>query len=144
MGLPQTAHDAGENTEAEYFTMRAAAARTKGDAVYMTMDAQGYLDLTIASNAAVHRIAVAAQNIASGDRGLYCVRGPCTLTVPSATYTEGNGLQVTTGAIAAGSGFPAAGVAGQAQVVFGVVSTAASGTITSITATLHGDPFTSA
>ena len=144
MSITQVVHGPGEETEMTYMTLLATANRTAGDAVYVDMTDAGFVDLTIASNAAVHRIAVAVNNVTSGHRGLYCVKGPCTLTVPSGTYTAGNGLQVTTGALAAGSTYPAAGLAGEAQVVFGVINVAPTGTITSVTATLHGDRFTSA
>lgn len=125
-----------------YFRMKASAARAAGDAVYIDYDQTGPVDLTIASNAAVHFVAVATNAIASGSYGLYQVCGECTLTVPSATYAANDALGVTTGAIAVIAAFPAAGLAGQAQTNFCVVKVGGT-SVTSVTVDLHGTAFTS-
>ena len=124
-------------------TVKAASARSAGDGVYLDMDTDGYVDLTIASNAAVHIFAV-APDVAVGKGGNYTTEGEVTLTVPSGTYTAGNGLKVTTGVIVDSAGaFAAAGLAGDAQLEFGVIKVGGV-SVTEITVVLHGLPFTSA
>lgn len=129
--------------EASFITMKAASARSPGDGVYISMGSDGNVDLTIANNAAVHYFAIADMTIASGAFGLYCVKGGHVLTVPSATYTAGHGLLVTTGAIVDSTAvYPAAGVAGEAKTNFGVICVGGT-SVTSITVGLHGTSFTS-
>jgi len=134
-------HSDGDNPQV-VLKMKAASARSKGDPVYVDMDSDGFVDLTIASNTTVHRIAVAGEDIASGSFGDYIVQGEVSMTVASATYTSGNGLNVTTGAVVDGGAFSADGVADEGQVDFGVVKTTVTGT--TVVCVLHGGPFTSA
>jgi hypothetical protein len=134
-------HSEGDNPQC-VLKMKASADRSKGDAVYIDMDSDGFVDLTIASNTTVHYIAVANENITSGDTGDYVIQGEVKINVTEALYTAGNGLNVTTGAIVDGGAYPAGGVADEAQTDFGVIKTTE--TTTTVLAVLHGEPFTSA
>lgn len=122
---------------------KSADDRSKGDAVYLGMDSDGLVDITLADDALVHCIAVADQDIASGEAGNYVCQGEVVMTVPSGNYVAGNGLHILDGAIAdTSAAFPAAaGVAGEAQTVFGVIKVGGT-TVTEITVVLHGKAFT--
>jgi len=122
--------------------MKAASARSQGDPVYVGQG-EGMVDITPADDALIHCIAVADQDIASGAYGSYITKGTVTMTVPSATYVAGDGLLMLDGVVTStGAAFPAAaGVAGEAQTVFGSIHTGGT-TVTEIEVTLHGKPFT--
>lgn len=121
--------------------LKASAARTAGDLVTIAFNSDGeWVDESIADDAVIHWYAVALNNVASGAYGSYRVKGKCTLTVPSASYTKGHGLKVHNGAIATIGG-ALTSLAGEAINAFGVNSSA-SGTLTSVQITLHGHPCT--
>ena len=124
----------------EYF--RAAAARVKGDVVRIsTGHTSGYwTDVTLADDTSVYRVAVAAQDIASGAIGAYVTAGTCVCTVPSATYTVGDGLEILDGAVAGAA--TAEAPTGQTTLNDFAVIKVGGTTVTSVTATLHGFPIT--
>jgi hypothetical protein len=93
-------HGPGKDTEKSYITMQAAAARTKGDVVRVGSSAVGLLDVTLADDTNVYRVAVADMDIASGARGRYQVTGRCTLTSPSLSVAAGDGLLLLDGVVA--------------------------------------------
>lgn len=125
----------------EYVVLKAAAARTKGDIVKIGSSAEGLVDVALADDTTVYRIAVAAQDIPSGAYGLYQIKGRCTVTTPSITSVAGQALHVVDGAVAA-SGATAEKPNGvTSQNDFCVVMTAASSS-TSHDVFLYGDPIT--
>lgn len=84
-----------------YVTAQAAAARTRGDVVYLTCTSVGLLDVTLVDDTNIYYVAVAAENIASGARGTYQVAGRCDyLTSPSLSVAAGDGLLILDGAVA--------------------------------------------
>jgi hypothetical protein len=80
--------------------MQAASARTKGDVVRVGSSAVGLVDVSIADDTDVYRVAVADMDIASGARGRYQITGRCTITSPSLSVAAGDGLLILDGAVA--------------------------------------------
>ena len=143
MGYGQvTAHE--RNWPVEAIRLRAAAARVKGDLVRIsTGHADGVnADLTLADDTNVYRIAVALEDAASGATYMAAYKGTVTVTVPSATYTAGNGLRIFDGAIDE-DGTAQAYDDLSTNTHFGLVAVGGT-TVTSITATLYGDRVTAA
>ena len=97
--ISESAHGPGLDTGRSYVTARAASARTKGDVVRLSATANGLVDISLADDTSVWFTGVAAQDIASGTRGLYQVTGRCTITTPSITTTAGNGIDIVDGAM---------------------------------------------
>ena len=91
-------HDAGKAMQKAIYC-KSSAARSKGDVVYIGMDGDGFVDISLADDALVHCLGVWDQDVASGESGNVIVAGQVTMTVPSATYTEGNGLSILDGAV---------------------------------------------
>lgn len=100
--IPQMAHGPGLDSNPKAFvTARAAAARTRGDPVTLSVTANGLVDVSLVDGTSVHYFAVAAEDIASGERGTYQVAGRCDyLTTPSLSVAAGDGLLVLDGAVA--------------------------------------------
>ena len=122
--------------------MSSTASRSKGAFIYIDYSASGKVDLTPADDALVHHGAVVLKTMASGDVGMYQTEGVAKITVPSATYTAGNGVIILDGAIVDSSGvFPVGGLAGQAQTVFAAILVGGV-SVTEITVELHGKAFT--
>ena len=123
--------------------LRAAAARTRGDVVRIsTGHSDGVCaDVSLADNTNVYRVAVAAENVASGDIYEAFVEGSCAVTVPSATYTAGDGLDILDGAVR-DSATAAEARTGQTTLNDFAVIAIGGTTVTSVTATLFGDPIT--
>ena len=138
----QVVHQEGD-TPQEVIKMKSSAARSKGDPVFIDMDSEGFVDLTIADNTAVHYLAVAAQDMDSGDTGDYIVRGEVNVNIDTADdFTAGHGLDIDAGKVEdSDSAFTSTGVLGEAQTVAGVVLETESGA-TDILVCLHGCPFT--
>lgn len=137
----QVTYESGNNP-VHTIMVRASATRTKGDLSYLDMDEYGFTDQNEASDAEVHRVIVALQSAASGEWYQACWKGECSITVASATYTAGHGLEVDGGVIEdSGAAFNAKGVQGEAITDFGVVKTTVTGT--TVVAVLHGEAFTS-
>jgi len=139
----QLAHGPGlDSNQKAFITARAAAARTRGDPVTLSATADGVVDVSLVDGTAVHYFAVAAENIASGERGTYQIAGRCDyLTTPSLSVAAGDGLLILDGAVA-DSGVTA-------QVPNGVVTNTHIGVqLTATTAAtvqdvyLYGQPFT--
>jgi hypothetical protein len=128
------------STREEFLTAKATATRAVGDLVYISSDSTGLVDLTIADDATVHRIARVCQAGASGDYLQYQTAGICTVTVPSATYTATHGLKVLDGAVAS-TGSTAAVIAGDANTSFAAIKVGGT-TVTEITIFLYGEKFT--
>lgn len=127
----------------ETIKLRASANRTRGDVVKIsTGHSDGvYSDATIVTDTTVYRVAVALQDIASGEIGEYAIKGTVDVTVPSGTYTAGNGLHIRAGAVA-DSGFAAEAPSGETtRNDFAVIQVGGT-SVTSVTATLTGDPIT--
>src|SRR3990167_10947005 len=82
--------------------LRAAAARSKGDVVRIsTGHSDGvWADVSLADDTNVYRVAVCTQKAASGEIYEAVWMGTVDITVPSGTYTAGDGLKVLDGAIA--------------------------------------------
>lgn len=140
MSIAQQGLDASKN-EKEYVFLKAAVARTKGDIVRIGSSSAGIIDVSLADNTDVYRVAVAAQDIASGSWGLYQVKGPCTVTTPSITSVAGQALDILDGAVRA-SGATAEKPNGvTSNNDFCVVLTAATSS-TSHDVCLYGDPIT--
>lgn len=99
MSITSIAHDAGKSTEKEYITLKAAAARAKGDVVRIGSSAEGLVDVSLADDTDLYRLAVADQDIASGNRGVYQIKGRATITTPSLSVAAGDGLLVLNGAV---------------------------------------------
>ena len=99
--IPQMAHGPGLDSNPKGFVIaRAAAARTRGDLIAFSTTANGLVDAALPGGAAVRYVGVAAEDIASGERGTYQVSGRCDyLTSPSLSIAAGDGLGITTGAI---------------------------------------------
>jgi hypothetical protein len=131
-------HGPDKDTERSYITMQAAAARTKGDVVRIGSSAVGLLDVSLASNTESYRVAVADQNIASGDRGRYQLTGRCTITTPSITTVAGEAVDVHTGAVRASTATAEKPNGVVTNNDFAVVLTAAT-TATSHDVFLYGD-----
>lgn len=84
----------------EVIAVRAAAARTTGDVVWLAApSAAGNVlaDVAVSSSASVRRAAVWVQDCASGDIGLVCVRGPVQATVTSGNFVLGHGIETDGG-----------------------------------------------
>lgn len=114
----------------EYLWMKAHAAISTGDVVFIAAGDAGLASVAIPS-AKVGRCAVAVHDVASGSMGLFCVRGICKAKV----YVDGTGTSATTAGKAlecdtsfAGKFEQAAGGPSGAlvsdQVQFGVILTA--------------------
>ena len=135
---------AARNHEApQYIRLRAAAARTKGDPVRIsTGHADGVqADVALADDTNVYRIAVAAENAASGDIYNAVIKGTTKMTVASGTYTAGDGVLVVDGAVADSSSAAQDRSGEVGNNDFGIIVTGGS-SVTEITVTLFGDPFT--
>ena len=123
--------------------IRAAAARSKGDLVRIsTGHTSGvWVDVALADNTDVYRVAVCNQQVASGSIYQAVVKGTTSVTVPSATYTAGDGLDILDGAVR-DSTAAAEAPTGQTTINdFAVILTGGT-TVTSVVATLHGFPIT--
>lgn len=137
------AHDSGV-IPAEFIWMEASSARTKGDLVWVSADSGGFVDVSVSSSATVRVAAVACHDIASGAKGLYQTRGQCYVTVPSATYTDGRGLETDAGVIEdSGAAFGnTAKIGAQTNTDFAAVMGTQT-TVTSCLCCLHGFPYLS-
>lgn len=132
-----------DNQAVETVMLQAAAARTKGDVVRIsTGTSDGVpVDLTLADDTNIYRVAVALQDIASGDVGMYAVKGTVTCTVTSDNYTAGHGLHILNGTVL-NSDAAAEAPTGEATLNdFAIVETGGTA-VTSVVATLYGDAIT--
>lgn len=127
----------------ETVKLRAAAARSPGDVVRMgTGHSDGCpVDITLADDTNIYRVAVAQETIASGSVGLYAWKGTVPITVPSGNYTAGNGVKVLDAALADSGAAATAFDALPTNISFGCIVTGGT-SVTEITVTLHGDQFT--
>lgn len=139
--VPESSHGPGKDTGRSYIVMQASAARSKGDLVRVGSSAQGLVDVSIADDTNVYRVAVAAGTIASGDRGLYQITGRCSVTTPSITSVAGDGLDILNGAIRASTTTAEKPNGLSTNNDFCVVLTAAT-SATSHDVFLYGDPIT--
>lgn len=85
----------------ETMKLRAAAARTKGDIVRIGVGHVdgAMVDITLADDTDVYMVAVAKEDIASGEIGEYIWRGRAQCTVTSDNYTRGHGLHLLNGTV---------------------------------------------
>jgi len=128
----------------EVIRLRAAAARTEGDPVWIAVPsaAGGVLDdVAISSSASVRRAAVALHDIASGDIGLYAVRGPVQMTVTSGSFTAYNGIESDGGNVEDSGGSASVNCA-EANTDFAVALESGT-TVTTLRVYLLGEPYTS-
>lgn len=133
----------GGQKKFEYLRNGTGATISKKTPGYLDYDTNGAAYLALFDDATVHHLCVAAEDVPNGEVGLFQVGGRTEMTVPSGNYTAGNGFGVTNGAIVDSSAvFPAAGLAGDAQTVAGVITTGGTA-VTEITVELHGKAFTS-
>lgn len=90
-----------KSTSQETEILEAAAARTSGDVVRISTGGSNgvNVDVALADDTNVYRVAV-APSCDSGDIKAYVVKGTVKCTVPSGTYTAGNGLHILDGALA--------------------------------------------
>lgn len=100
--IVQSAHGPGLDSNPKAFvTARAAAARTRGDVVKLSCTANGLVDVALDDVTTIWYVMVAAENIASGERGTYQIAGRCDyLTSPSLSVAAGDGLLILDGAVA--------------------------------------------
>lgn len=100
--IPQMAHGPGLDSNPKAFvTARASAARTRGDVVKLSCTANGLVDVSLDDVTTIWYVMVAAEDIASGERGTYQVSGRCDyLTSPSLSVAAGDGLLILDGAVA--------------------------------------------
>lgn len=126
-------------TSPETTMLEAAAARSKGDAVRISTGGStgASVDLTIADDTNVYRIAVATSDMASGDVGAYVTKGTVKVTVPSASYDAGDGFTITNGVLASSSSAADDQSGEVANTDWGVILVGGT-TVTEITVTLHG------
>lgn len=123
--------------------LQASSARSAGDVVVISTGTTDGVnaDASLATNTNVYKVAVALEDIASGEVGLYATEGTVRCTVPSGTYTAGNGLHVKTGAVA-DSGAAAEDSTGEAaNNDFAIIHTGGT-TVTEVIATLFNVPIT--
>lgn len=128
----------------EIISVRAAAARTTGDIVWLAAPsaAGGVLaDVAVSSSASVRRAAVWVQDCASGAVGLVCVRGPVQATVTSGNFTLGHGIE-TDGGNKEDSGSAANVSCAEANTDFAVALESGT-TVTTLKIYLLGEPYTS-
>lgn len=123
--------------------LRAAAARSKGDPVRIgTGHSSGtWTDISLASDTNLYRVAVALESAASGDVYEAAVQGTVDVTVPSGTYTAGNGVKVQGGALADTATAATAYDDLAANISLGCIAVGGT-TVTSIKVTLTGDRIT--
>jgi predicted RecA/RadA family phage recombinase len=138
-----TIHEEGDSPQV-LIKMKATAARSKGDPVYIDMGSSGLEDQTIADDTTVHYLAVAYDDIASGDYGDYVVQGEVNINIGTADdFTAGHGLDIDAGKVEdSDAGFSADGVADEGQTDAGVVLETGTA-LTDVLVCLHGCPFTS-
>ena len=142
MGETQvTAHE--RNWPVSCIRLRAAAARVKGDIVRIgTGHTDGVnVDISLADDTNVYRVAVAMEDAASGATYMAAYMGTVKCTVPSATYTAGDGLKVHNGAVADTATAATAFDNLSTNACFGCIAVGGT-TVTEITATLYGDQHT--
>ena len=124
--------------------VRAAAARTKGDVVWLAApSAAGNVlaDEAVSSSASVRRAAVWVQDCASGAIGLVCVKGPVQATVTSGSFVLGHGVE-TDGGKVEDSGSAASVSCAEANTDFAVALEAGT-TVTTLKIYLLGESYTS-
>jgi hypothetical protein len=127
--------------EVETEIVDAAAARTKGDVVRIGSSATGIVDVSLADDTNVYRVGVVLHDAASGDKYLCATKGPVSATVPSATYTAANGLDILDGAVRDSTAAAEKPNGLSANNDFGVIMTGGT-TVTSVTVYLYGDAVT--
>jgi hypothetical protein len=123
--------------------LRAAGARSRGDIVWIAAPASAgdvLADVAVSSSATVRRAAVALHDIASGDIGLYCVRGPVQATVTSGNFTLGEGIETDAGNKEANG---AADVSGAETSIHFAVALESGTTVTTLKIFMLGMPYTS-
>lgn len=133
--------------DADYMVIRASAARTKGDVVWLACPSTAgdamLTDVAVSSSASVRRAVVWAQDCASGEVGLVCKRGPCVATVTSGVFTAFHGIE-TDGGNVEDSGGAADVSCGEAVTDFAVALEGdGASTYTSLKIYLLGEPYTS-
>ncbi len=131
----------GAGYNKEYIWLKAAAARVKGAVVRIGSTSAGLVDVSLADNTDVYKVAVAHQDIASGDYGLYQTKGRCTITTPSITTVAGDGVDILDGAVRASTTTAEKPTGVSTLNDFGVVLTAATSS-TSHDVYLYGDAIT--
>jgi len=128
----------------EVVRLRAAGARSRGVVVWIAApSAAGEVlaDVAISASVSVRRAAVALHDIASGEIGLYAVKGPVQMTVTSGNFTLGNGIETDAAAVEDRGGAASVSCA-EANLDFAVALE--SGTaVTTLKAYLLGAPYTS-
>lgn len=140
MSRNQSVTEAGKQGQ-EILLMTSAAARTKGDVVRIGSSSAGLLDVTLADDTDVYKLAVANQDIASGVIGEYVVKGEVTCTVTSDNYTAGHGLHMLNGTVLNSDATAEKPNAAPANNDFAVVITGGTA-VTEVVAYLYGDPIT--
>ena len=137
-------HDANSQGQG-VLPVRAAAARTKGDVVWLVSPATAldevYTDVAVSSSATVRRAAVWLDSCASDDVGLVCIEGPVQATVTSGTFVAFDGLE-TDGGNVEGSGTDAV-ITGAAAATDFAICLEAGTTVTTLKIYLIGFPYTS-
>lgn len=134
---------ASTHVSADTTTLRAAAARTKGTVVRIgTGHSSGcWTDIALADDTNLYRVAVVAQDVASGGTYQAITKGTCKITVPSGNYTAGNGVKILDGALADSGAAATAPDDLAANISLGVIVVGGT-SVTEITVTLHGDRIT--
>lgn len=128
------------DTSVRTIKLVAAAARSKGDPVTISTGnaTEGVSnDASLADNTNVYRVAVALGDAASGDVYEAAVEGTVDVTVPSGTYTAGNGLHIINGAVADSSAAAEDASGEAANNDFAIVRETGT-TVTTVKATLFG------
>lgn len=124
--------------------LRAAAARVAGDVVRVGVGHVdgAHVDISIADNTDVYRVAVALESAASGDIYRAAVEGTVKATVSSDTYTRGHGLHILNGTVLNSDAVAEAPTGASTLNDFALVLEDGAAGTTSIKCNLRGDAIT--
>lgn len=137
---------AASQAPVEYMWMKAHAALTKGDVVWVSADEDGFESAAVASSASVRKAAVAAHDIASGAFGLFVVKGPVVASVTSGVFTAGHGIESDGGNVedSGAAALDSQTFGKEANTDFAVAMEGdGASTYTSLLICLFGEPYTS-